>query len=137
MPLKRSHKSSELFASDSECLLDAESQFIPLAHLEVPWKNKKYPESRYSFVEVIPKTGRFHQIRRHASHLGHPIVGDTKHGNGDHNQLWRRHLNCNRLLLHAASLEFTHPLSGLSVVCKAELPESFAVALTQLPWRYL
>lgn len=50
----------------------------------------------YSWVNLIPKTGRMHQLRVHMAHIGHPIVGDTKYG--------RREENHPRLYLHAHSI---------------------------------
>lgn len=60
-------------------------------------------------VELKPKSGRKHQLRRHMKHLSHHILGDTKYGRGEHNKMIRKEFDCNRLLLHAKSLEVTHP----------------------------
>ncbi len=101
---------------------EALTTFRPIKNFEFSWPNKKFSSSRYSIVEVSPHTGRFHQIRRHANHIGHPIVGDTTHGDGNHNQLWREKLNCNRLLLHASELQFTHPESQEPLHIKLNAP---------------
>ncbi|HOW60544.1 MAG TPA: RluA family pseudouridine synthase [Candidatus Moranbacteria bacterium] len=54
----------------------------------------------YSFVEVVPKTGRMHQIRLHLASMGHPVVGDLLYKNrGDKDKAKRQ-------LLHAEKLEF-------------------------------
>lgn len=61
-----------------------------------------------SFVLASPTTGRLHQIRRHARHLSHPILGDTTYGDGKRNREWREK-GLRRLALHATSLAFEHP----------------------------
>lgn len=80
-----------------------------LATTELPFAVGRYPTSRYSLAELQPKTGRKHQLRRHLKHIFHPIVGDTTHGDGKHNTLFRQQFACQRLLLHAQQLQFTHP----------------------------
>jgi len=63
-------------------------------------------KEQYSWVELVPLTGRSHQLRVHLSHLRLPIVGDRFYAP----------LNvvgmCERLLLHASDIRFTHPYSG-------------------------
>ena len=58
----------------------------------------------YSRLELLPITGRSHQLRLHLSAIGHPIVGDPLYGPED--------ASCvsSRLLLHASHLEFIHPV---------------------------
>jgi len=56
-----------------------------------------------SRVELEPVTGRTHQLRLHMAAIGHPILGDALYGDGS---------SAPRLLLHAASLAFKHPVSG-------------------------
>jgi tRNA pseudouridine65 synthase len=62
-------------------------------------------------VQLEPKTGRKHQLRRHLKHIFHPIVGDTTHGDDKQNQLFREHLACHRLLLQASSLSLHPPVT--------------------------
>lgn len=59
-----------------------------------------------SLMEIHIETGRTHQIRVHAAHLGHPIAGDDKYGNRDFNREMHS-LGLRRLFLHARSLAFT------------------------------
>ena len=59
-----------------------------------------------SYCEVRIETGRTHQIRVHAAHIGHPVAGDDKYGNPEANKRLREHAGLKRLFLHAASLEF-------------------------------
>jgi len=58
-----------------------------------------------TLVSIQPRTGRTHQIRRHAFALGMPVLGDTQHGDTRVNRWWRTHCNLNRLALHCLSLD--------------------------------
>eukprot|EP00977_Amphora_coffeiformis_P013234 scaffold3410_cov158-Amphora_coffeaeformis.AAC.8 len=58
-----------------------------------------------SLVQAELKTGRTHQIRRHAYHMGMPVLGDTQHGDSRVNRWWRNHMGLNRLALHCLSLD--------------------------------
>src|SRR4249919_3361337 len=62
--------------------------------------------SGHSFCEVIIETGRTHQIRVHAAHIGHPVAGDEKYGDREFN-LAMRGVGLKRLFLHAARFEFS------------------------------
>ena len=64
-------------------------------------------EYRSSLVLCEPITGRTHQIRRHAFAIGHPIIGDTQHGESRVNRLWRQEKDLNRLALHCWTLNFS------------------------------
>ncbi|WP_374013690.1 RluA family pseudouridine synthase [Pseudoxanthomonas koreensis] len=59
-----------------------------------------------SYCEVRIETGRTHQIRVHAQHIGHPVAGDDKYGDPEANRRLRDKAGLRRLFLHAASLEF-------------------------------
>jgi tRNA pseudouridine65 synthase len=61
-------------------------------------------EQRYSVVRVRPETGRFHQVRRHLKHLGHPVIGDANYGRSEHNRWVRENFGLQRLALHAERL---------------------------------
>ena len=73
-----------------------------------------------SIVEFVIETGRTHQIRVHAAHLGHPIVGDSLYGDAVRD----RHVKPRptRQLLHAVQLEFPHPVTGKVMRFAAEPP---------------
>lgn len=60
----------------------------------------------HSYCEVRIETGRTHQIRVHAQHIGHPVAGDDKYGDPAINKRLREQIGLKRLFLHAASLEF-------------------------------
>lgn len=74
-----------------------------------------------TLVEASPKTGRTHQIRVHALSLGHPIVGDERYGQDDVNKHFR-HKGYKRMFLHAQTLRFQHPVTGVAMVVTAPLP---------------
>lgn len=66
-----------------------------------------YDQARdLSRLLLSPVTGRSHQLRVHLLSLGHPIIGDTLYGDATNIAL------SSRLCLHAAAIEFCHPLSG-------------------------
>jgi 23S rRNA pseudouridine955/2504/2580 synthase len=71
-----------------------------------------------SLLEVRLLTGRTHQIRVHLAHAGHPILGDGKYGEFPLNH----ELKAKRLMLHASSLSFSHPISGAALAFKSPLP---------------
>ena len=72
-----------------------------------------------ALVEFKIETGRTHQIRVHAAHLGHPVFGDRLYGVPD---------RASRLLLHAVELEFPHPVTGRRLVFAAEPPPEIVYA---------
>lgn len=75
-----------------------------------------------TLAEVTILTGRTHQIRVHAAHLGHPIAGDPRYGDTDFNQ--RLHeLGLKRMFLHAHALAFDWPDTGEAVLVSSPLPE--------------
>lgn len=110
----------------------AVTHYRGLAQCELPIAVDPYPQSRYSLVELLPKTGRRHQLRRHLKHLRHPIIGDTTHGDGKHNKMFRQEFASHRLLLHAAELAFMHPLTGKKVTIHAPLDSKFNALLKKL-----
>jgi tRNA pseudouridine65 synthase len=69
-----------------------------------------YPSGRLSLLELNPRTGRTHQLRRHMAHLRHPILGDTRHGDGTQNKFLRAHCGQQILMLRAVRLQMPHPM---------------------------
>ena len=82
--------------------------------------------SNYTLCEFSLKTGRTHQIRVHAKHIGHPIVGDKEYGYK--NQKFK----LEGQLLHAYKLEFVHPTTNKIVTFESELPDYFKKVLKGL-----
>ncbi|MDX1465675.1 MAG: RluA family pseudouridine synthase [Halomonas sp.] len=85
---------------------------------------------KVTLVEAEPVTGRTHQIRVHAAHAGHPLLGDDKYGSRESQRL-AAGLGVSRLFLHAASLTFPEPTSGRPVQIKAPLPDELEAALAK------
>jgi len=113
---------------------EAITYYRRLATVELPYPVSRYPVARYSLVMLSPKTGRKHQLRRHMKHIFHPIVGDTKHGRGEHNRLFREKFNSGRLLLHAFEVSFVHPTTKEHLSVKAGLDKSFTALLQTFGW---
>lgn len=113
---------------------DAVTDYRTLATVELPIPVGRYNTARYSLVEIKPLTGRSRQIRKHFHHIFHPLIGDTSHGEGRHNRLFRERFDVHRLLLHAWKLAFRHPLSGEEMVVTAPLPEAFLLLMGEFGW---
>ena len=78
---------------------------------------KRYP--KYTLLEIKIDTGRTHQIRVHMAEIGHPVIGDMVYSNG------KNSFGVEGQMLHAKSLEFTHPNTGKPMHLTAELPQYF------------
>jgi 23S rRNA pseudouridine955/2504/2580 synthase len=89
------------------------------------------PAALGSLVRARPVTGRTHQIRVHAAHAGHPVVGDTRYGDKAAERAFKE-AGLRRLALHAERLVFAHPFSGEQVEVLAPLPEDLAPAVKTL-----
>ncbi len=113
---------------------EAQTEYKRLATVELPFPVSRYPVARYSLVKLLPKTGRKHQLRRHMKHIFHPIVGDTKHGKGEHNTLFREKFKCHRLLLHSNRISFIHPLSKEYLVIDAALDANWDKLFRNFGW---
>lgn len=75
-----------------------------------------------ALVEASPVTGRTHQVRVHASAMGHPLMGDILYGAPESAVITRP-------ALHAYSLSVTHPETGKSLGFQADYPDDFAAAM--------
>ncbi|TRW50504.1 tRNA pseudouridine(65) synthase TruC [Aliidiomarina halalkaliphila] len=126
-PLKEElDKIADKMADQNKDAQEAVTDFLRIDQVELPYPvSKRHATSRYSLVQLSPKTGRKHQLRRHMAHLRHPIVGDTNHGDGRHNRFFREHFGIHRLLLAATSLSFPHPETGSMVYIDVPVPSDF------------
>ena len=80
----------------------------------------------YTLLEVNIETGRTHQIRVHMAEIGYPIVGDSVYSNG------KNPFGVEGQMLHAAKLEFVHPITEKQLTIEAPLPEYFKEVLNNL-----
>ncbi len=113
---------------------DAQTSYERLGTIELPFPVSRYPVARYSLVRLKPLTGRKHQLRRHMKHIFHPIVGDTKHGRGEHNKLFREKFDMHRLLLHAHMTRFEHPVSKEPIEIHAPFDNVFIKLFKIFSW---
>ncbi|MEH6628682.1 MAG: pseudouridine synthase [Motiliproteus sp.] len=113
---------------------EAVSRFQRLATVELPIAVGKFPQSRYSLVRVNPETGRKHQIRRHFHTIAHPIIGDTRYGEGRHNRLFRDNFDSHRLLLWSAAIRFIHPYSGELTKIETTVPSEVLPLFEAFNW---
>lgn len=112
---------------------NALTHYRTLATTEIPVEIEKYPTSRYALVELSPKTGRKHQLRRHMKHINHPMIGDANHGRGRHNRYFAERFGEGRLMLAATMMAFRHPVSGEPLTVSAAPEASFLEVLSIFP----
>lgn len=113
---------------------DAVTEYLRLKTAEVPYPVGRYSSARFSLMQLHPKTGRKHQLRRHMAHLRHPIVGDTTHGDGKQNRFMREQYGLHTLALCCTNMTFNQPVSGEKISVNASLPEDFRAVCQQLGW---
>jgi 23S rRNA pseudouridine955/2504/2580 synthase len=89
--------------------------------------------TRASLLEAIIHTGRTHQIRVHAAHCGHPVLGDQKYGS-ESSIAEAQALDLTRMFLHAHSCSFVWP-DGLEQSFSAPLPDALRSVLQRLSAR--
>ena len=135
-PLKEElDKIADKFATADKPAQEAQTQLQRLQTVELPYAvSAKHPTSRYSLVRLMPHTGRKHQLRRHMAHIFHPIVGDTKHGDGRHNRFFRQQYDCQRLMLCNLSLTIQHPHSQSPLRIQTELDGQWQQLFAQFGW---
>ncbi|WP_397446544.1 pseudouridine synthase [Polaribacter sp. R77954] len=95
---------------------------------------KPYDSSRYSLVALAPKTGRMHQLRVHTNKISHPLIGDAKYGDKNHDTMFLENFGWKNLFLHAGQLEFTHPYSSKKMNLKATFPKDWLALFEEFKW---
>lgn len=105
-----------------------------VATVEVPIAMGRYDHQRYSTLMLSPETGRYRQLRRHLHHVHHPIIGDTTHGRGDHNRLFKQHFRSHRLLLHAWRLSLRHPIDDRRLDIEAPPDGDWQALIERFDW---
>lgn len=111
----------------------AQTRYQRLCTGELDEPSGGFPSSRFALLQCAPQTGRFRQIRRHLKHLHHHLLGDTSHGDGQRNRMFRMR-GVHRMLLHAWQLSWTD-LDGLEMTVQAGWDGEFQRALDLFGWR--
>ena len=106
-------------ARKGESIIEREVNFATgeraVTHYEVIQTCKNFP---YTLLSIHLETGRTHQIRVHMQHIGHPLIGDTLYPS-DCSQIQRQ-------ALHSSQLQFKHPITGIEMDLKADIPNDMS-----------
>lgn len=107
-------------AEDDKEYKPAFTEYQTLAKIELLIPVGKYDTARYSLIELHPKTGRTHQLRKHMNKINHPIIGDHKYGDRFHNRMFAEKMERTNLFLFASKISFVHPKTKekLNLTCK-------------------
>lgn len=111
---------------------EAVTRYRTLGLAEIPYSLGKHSTQRYSLVLAEPETGRKHQIRKHFSHIFHPIIADRPNGCNKQNKFFKEVFEMDTMMLHAHQLFFAHPAGGRLVEITAPLGNEFLRMLTTL-----
>jgi len=126
----RSHKNRKAMAIDEANGREAITEYKIIERYD-----------QFTYLTIMPKTGRTHQIRVHLSHIGYPILGDkvylpnrlkTINITNKNKSLITALRKVNRHLLHSRMLCFYHPITGEYMELSAELPDDFKEVLDLL-----
>lgn len=115
-------------------LQDAFTSYITLQRAEIDVPFGRHTSSRYSLVEASPRTGRMHQLRKHFSHVFHPIIGDRTHGCNKQNKFFKETWDMTTMLLHASSQTFNHPITQERITITAPLQAEFEGVMKLMGW---
>jgi tRNA pseudouridine65 synthase len=125
---------SDVKGRDSDIYKTAFTHLKTLKTKEMPIAVYPYKCSRYSLVELSPKTGRLHQLRIHMNKINHPLIGDPKYGDRFHNRMFIKEFDCDKLFLHASIIEFVHPFSKKKIYIKAAFPNDWGEIFKEFEW---
>lgn len=133
LPMSRSDHDYTKFTVDADGRL-SETHYQVLQHF--PGLPKGMSEKKgksyqgFTYLQLMPKTGRTHQIRVHMAALKHPIVGDATYAGRKRIVLDKEW--CPRQFLHAKTLEFVHPITKVMMQLEAPLAPDLQATLTFL-----
>ncbi|WP_317131296.1 pseudouridine synthase [Polaribacter sp. IC073] len=119
---------------DANVHKEALTYFKTLAQVTLDVPVKPYDSSRYSLVELKPKTGRMHQLRVHTNKISHPLIGDAKYGDKNHDVMFDENFGWKNMFLHAGKLAFKHPFSGEELILKAPYPKDWIAMFKEFSW---
>ena len=84
-----------------------------------------------ALLNIYPRTGRTHQIRVHLNYIGHPIIADQVYGSRLSSKI-AKNMGLERQFLHAAKLEFTHPVTEKLMEFEDPIPQDLSESLGRL-----
>lgn len=113
---------------------EAVTDFARMGTAEIQEPVGRHETARFSLIRAVPQTGRMHQIRRHMAHISHPVLGDTRYGDGAQNRFLRARFGMNRLALMAARLAFLHPYTREGIAVVASPSEDLQATFAGLGW---
>lgn len=119
---------------DANVYKEAETHLKTVDNVILDIPVKPYDSSRYSLVEMKPTTGRLHQLRIHMNKISHPLIGDPKYGDKNHNTMFIDNFSCENLFLHAYSLEFINPFTKENQLIKADFPPDWVTIFKEFKW---
>ncbi|MCH3882215.1 pseudouridine synthase [Tenacibaculum aquimarinum] len=119
---------------DGKVHKEAETHLTTIEKIVLDIPVKPYDSSRYSLVELKPKTGRMHQLRVHANKISHPLIGDPKYGDKNHNVMFEENFSCKNMFLHAGTLEFKHPFLEEKLFLKATFSKDWITLFKVFNW---
>ena len=114
---------------------EAETHLNCLDKIELNIPVKPYDSSRYSLVELRPKTGRMHQLRIHMNKVSTPLINDAKYGDKNHDLMYAKEFGWKNLFLHAGSLEFIHPFTNKKLILKSSFSEDWIQLFQEFSWK--
>jgi len=121
LPLEKNQlEGGERMVKVSHTGKEARSLFKPL---------QKFTQSALMDIRIY--TGRTHQIRVHAAHIGHPVAGDDKYGDREANKALKA-VGLKRMFLHAHRLAFAHPETGERLSLTAPLDDELQTVIQKL-----
>tara|TARA_R110000787_G_scaffold140817_1_gene254383 strand:- start:135 stop:842 length:708 start_codon:yes stop_codon:yes gene_type:complete len=119
---------------DADVYKEAEThlRLLEKVLLEIPVK--PYDTSRYSLVELRPKTGRMHQLRIHMNKISTPLINDAKYGDKNHDLMYEAQFGWTNLFLHAGTLEFKHPFTNEELKLNASFSDDWINLFERFEW---
>jgi len=120
---------------DTDVYKEAETHIKLLDKITLDIPVKPYDTSRYSLVELQPKTGRMHQLRIHMNKVSTPLINDAKYGDKNHDIMYGEQFGWKNLFLHAGSLEFTHPFTEEKLILKSSFSEDWIQLFEKFSWK--
>lgn len=120
---------------DANVHKEALTELKTLVQITLDIPVKPYDSSRYSLVELFPKTGRMHQLRVHSNKISHPLIGDAKYGDKNHDVMFEQNFGFKNLFLHAGKLKFIHPYNHKTLILKSTFPTDWIQLFEKFNWK--